>query len=123
MNRKTVRQCLDENLSGLYVTERKHRMMMNDIMTGVKQMKKKISVATVLLAILLITAVTATAAALLNSLFAKTIDMEVEHGPLYTWSLEEKLELIDLLSVNGWSFSAEDIGNLHDEQITEAEKE
>lgn len=122
MNRRTVRQCLDENLSGLYVTEGKHRMMMHEITTG-GQMKKKISVAMVLLAILLIAAVTATAAILWNSLFEKTIDMEVEHGPLYTWSLEEKLELIDLLSENGWSFSAEDISNLHDEQIADAEKE
>ena len=39
MNRKTVRRCLDENLSGLYVTERKHRMMMREITAGGNAMK------------------------------------------------------------------------------------
>ena len=54
MNRKTVRQCLDENLSGLYVTERKHRMMMREITTGGKTVKRKISWSLVLACVLIL---------------------------------------------------------------------
>lgn len=123
MNRERIRQCLDENLSGLYVTEGRHRMMMNEITAGGRPVRKKRSAALVLLAVLLIAAGTATAAALSGALLEKAIDMDVERGPLSTWSLDEKLEWIDLLSENGWSFPVEELSALHDEQLPEDEKE
>lgn len=123
MKRERIKQCLEENLSGLYMTEGQHRRMMNGIITEGKKVKKKLSAAIVLLAILLITATTATAAVLLNSLFEKTMDMEMEHGPFSTWSLDEKTELIGLLSENGWPFSEEELSRLQNEQIADSEKE
>lgn len=120
---KHVKQCLDDNLSGLYVTEGRHRAMMREIVTGGGKGKRKISAAMVLFAALLIVAAAATAAAVLNSLLERTIDMEMEHGPLRTWSLEEKAELIDLLAENGWSFSEKDLDDLRSERIAASERE
>lgn len=123
MKRESIRQCLNDHLSGLYVTEGRHRAMMNEIVRGGGKGKKKVSAAMALFAIFLITAATAAAAVLLHSFYESVIDMEIERGPFHTWSLEEKTELIDLLSENGWSFSEKDMGVLRNEHVANVKKE
>lgn len=123
MKHEGIKRCLDENLSGLCVTEGRHQGMMREITTGGGRAKRKISAAMVVFAALLLAAAAAAAAVLLHSVFERAIDMEMEHGPFYTWSLEEKAELIDLLSENGWSFSEKDMRELRNERAARAERE
>lgn len=102
MNRETVRQRLDENLSGLYVTERKHRMMMREITTGGKTVKKKISWSLVL-ACVLILALAGAAYAMISwrQMAETTAQLESQVGYFETWDAEQKAELLQQLVACG----------------------
>ena len=121
MKDSRIREALDRNLSGLHVTGQQHRMMM-DTITGGIYMKKKFSVGLVVMAALLCLSVTAVAATIMNRMFEQVIDMEVENGAFSTWSYEDRLRLIELLSENGWVFPDDPFRKLSDGQTTAEEK-
>lgn len=85
--------------------------------------RKPLIVPVFLFAILLMSSVAFAASILLNSLFEKAIDMETEKGSFYTWEIDEKIMLIDLLWESGWSFAESDVALLHDEQFPSKSKE
>ena len=117
-----IREALEANLSGVSVSQRRHREMI-DTITGGKTMKRKWSVGLVLALALLALSVTAVAATLINRTFEQVIDMEVENGPIFTWSYDEKLRLVTLLSEDGWAFPAETLALLNDEQASVSVKD
>lgn len=85
--------------------------------------RKSLIVPVFLFTILLMSSVAFAASILLNSLFEKAIDMETEKGSFYTWEIDEKIMLIDLLLESGWSFAESDVALLHDEQFPSKSKE
>ena len=66
MNRNTpIQDCLNDNLSGLYITRQQHRQLMDNI-TGGTKMKKKLTTSLALAIILTLLAMTALAALVLT---------------------------------------------------------
>ena len=110
MNRKTVRRCLDENLSGLYVTERKHRMMMREITAGGNAMKKK-SFWSLILACVLILALAGAAYAMISwrQMAETTAQIESKVGYFETWDVEQKAELLQQLVACGEMENSEEV--------------
>lgn len=110
MNRKTVRQCLEENLSGLYVTERKHRMIMREITTGGKTVKRKVSWS-LILACVLILALAGAAYAMISwrQMAETTAQLESQVGYFETWDAEQKAELLQQLVACGEMENSEEV--------------
>lgn len=108
MKETMIRESLDASLSGVFVTEQRHRDMLNSI-TGGQSVKRKMTVGLVLVLALLTLSVTAVAAAIMNRVFEQVIDMEVEHGPFITWGHEERFRLLKLLDENGWAFPEDEL--------------
>lgn len=98
MNSEKIRQCLNENLSGLYVTEGRHRMMMDEITTGGPTVKRKFSLSLVV-ACVLILALASVAYAIVSwkQMAETTAQLESQVGYFEDWNSEQKATLLEQL--------------------------
>lgn len=98
MNSEKIRQSLDENLSGLYVTEGRHRMMMNEITTGGSKVKKRFSLS-LIVACVLILALASMAYAIVSwrQMAETTAQLESHVGYFENWNSEQKATLLEQL--------------------------
>lgn len=119
-----IREVINLGLDHVVVSEQRHNQMLTAIVEGGNEkMRRKFSVGFALVMALIMLSVTALAATLINSVFEKVIDMEVANGQFVTWSFSEKLQLIELLSENGWEFPDNKLRDLMDTSLSDENRE
>ena len=94
-----IRQAINSNLSAVHVSQRHVNHIMSNITEG-KKVKKKVSVAFVLMIILILAAVTALAAVTLNTYFESIAKLQQQNGYYEDWPLQQKIELLQFMESN-----------------------
>lgn len=126
-DKQIVQQVFDSSLSGIQDDPWMAQRVLNNASRtkerGGITIRKRTIIPVILMILLLLGTVAYAATVLLNSMFESVIDMEIDQGAFCSWSLDEKIALIDLLSENGWDFSTADIDTLHSEQTPIETKE
>lgn len=120
----TIRTALEANLEGLYVSERRHMELMDNITGGNKKMKKKLPVSVAIILVLTMLAAVAVAATLSWEDYAKQAQkMEDATGPFEDWPLESKIDIIRQLVEQGAFAGDERASKLLKETLPDSEAE
>lgn len=116
-----IRDSLNENLSGLYISRQRHAELMNDIVGG-KKVKKKLSLGLVLALALILAATVALAVTCWKNIANDVAAMESEHGFYETWATEDKVALIRLLSESAVLPPDDAVNRVLNGELPEAER-
>lgn len=119
-----IQTALNANLEGLYVSERRHQELMDNITGGNKKVKKKIPVSLAIFLAMMMLAAVAVAATLSWEDYAKQAQkMEDATGPFEDWTLESKIDIIRQLTEQN-AFSGDDrVSKLLNKEVTGSEAE
>ena len=99
MTENHIKQAINSNLSAVHVSQ----CHINNIITSItegKKVKKKLSVAFVLMTILILLAVTSLATVALNTYFENIATLEQHNGYYEDWPLQQKIELLQFMESN-----------------------
>ena len=126
MNRKMpdnqIRHAIDARLSGIVEKPDSVERVLRQ-KRGEKAMKKRLSVGLVLgIAIVLVT-ITALAAMMLNTFYQKTIEMEATNGLFSTWTTDDKVSFVHMMSGAGLEVDSTEVAKLLNSATTEEEKD
>ena len=114
---KTVQKAIDDRLSGL-VWKADHKLSVLGALEEGRIVKRKVSAGLILAVVLALVTLTALAIAISNASFEKVIHMEAENGPIVTWELPEKLELIRLLEDMEYELPADALNRLDTDSLS-----
>ena len=122
-NWKDFRQTADAHMADIVWTAQMSEAVRHRACARRNAARGKRAVAVALVLAVALLATTALALGLTNGLFELAIDMETQHGSFETWSLAEKLQLLDLFAEGGYALDAERLAQAHDEARSEAERD
>ena len=117
-----LKRAIDTDLGGLRTTQRERAMIFSNVLEG-KKVKKKLSVAFVLVLTLLLMAVTALAMVTWKAYMENVIATEADKGYFDAWSLDVKLKFIEAMQSNGIELPQDKIKSLNDPTLTELQKD
>ncbi len=122
-----IQQVFDTSLSGIqddpWLAQRVLSMAHGAQGQGGKIVKKKISLASVLLVCLMLISGVAIAASFVNLHIEKTMDIIHERGAFAEWTLEDKLGLIGAMEAEGIALPQEQMTVIRDANASEEQKQ
>ncbi len=121
MTNNHIKQAINSNLSAVHVSQRHLNQIMSNITEG-KKVKKKLSVAFVLMMILILAIVTALAVTTLTDYFSGYAKLGGDYG-LYNneWPTSAKVELVELIVNSDFNVDHEKADNLINMELSTEE--
>lgn len=116
-----LKRAIDADLSRLRTTERERAMILENALEG-RQVKKKLSVAFVLIMTLLLIAATALAVSVLSQ-WLTSVETMVRENVLVSWTLDDKVRFIQAMSDAGLNMDKADYDMLMNDALPESERE
>ena len=113
---------IDECLSGIDSLPSLQYQVLQKTRGRIK-VKKKVSVGFVLTMVLSLVVTVALAVSIWQTFFEPVVVMETEHGNITSWTLDEKIQLLNLMQGNGIDLPEADMEQLSDASIPDDEKE
>jgi len=119
-----IRYAIDAQFSGVTKKPELQKRILQQV-RGEIVVKKKLSVGLVMLIVLVLTTVTALALVTWKAVVENVMAIESENGrgSFGTWSLDEKLRLIESIRSSGIGLPQDKVDSLQDKSLTESEKE
>ncbi len=117
-----LKRAIDTDLGGLRTTQRERAMIFGNVLEG-KKVKKKLSFMMVFGVMLMLAMATALAASVWQTFFEPMVTIETVSGSFSTWTLNEKLHLLELMKNNGIQMPDDKLKQLSDDSLTNDKKE
>ncbi len=123
MTNNHIKQAINSNLSAVHVSQRHVNQIMSNITEG-KKVKKKLSVAFVLMMILILAIVTALATTLLFNYFSGYAQLESIHGEYSNqWPTSAKKQLVELMLDSDVRIDQQKATQLLETKLSETEQD
>ena len=117
-----IKQAIDATFSGVTMQTQMQYRVLREV-RGEQKVKRKLSSGLVLAIVLMLLSVTALATMMLNTFHQKTIEMEATNGLFSTWTTDDKVSFVNMMSDAGLKVDSAKIARLHNSETAEEEKD